>query len=445
MLPVPRAFAPVAALSALVALACATRPPTAPAPPANGSARPPLEAEQPTGSVATAKPESTQPELRCEELDSVPDEPGSGARWEILSVLVRTAETPRDVECVQRTIQRFFPLVARVRPPPRDPAALPEWWRTIGNHRYYANDDPKVFVVLPEPVPSLRQAAQRRLAPLLCPKDDGSCAVEARIFLTDAEEEMAELASLQRLQLLVENAREAPEDASADCANEAKKERREVQFAAWRGCVTNSVPQLVRAPSDSFRMPTQGIVTAHRSDFWDPCAEVTGFALASGLALTEVNCRLLDTNRSVHRWRLSRVSPSGVRRVALFIALMDEMRTAPAFAAAIPVPADIPRDDHAHGYARSRGRWISDVPTFDYSMSGVLAKTLSGSVYAYHEIEPRKRLLARLLRTVHAIGTASCASNEEQPVLAELLAKMFPRSPDLRSMEKQVSETVACR
>src|SRR6188768_18727 len=99
MLPVPRAFAPVAALSALVALACATRPPTAPAPPANGSARPPLEAEQPTGSVATAKPESTQPELRCEELDSVPDEPGSGARWEILSVLVRIAETPHDVEC----------------------------------------------------------------------------------------------------------------------------------------------------------------------------------------------------------------------------------------------------------------------------------------------------------------------------------------------------------
>lgn len=133
--------------------------------------------------------------------------------------------------------------------------------------------------------------------------------------------------------------------------------------------------------------------------------------------------------------------------MALFIALMDQMRTGPAFAEAIPIPVDVPPPppgDHGYGGAISRGRWISDVPEFGYSVHGVLAQTLSGRLYVYHEVEPKKRLLAQLLRTSQAIGTTSCADTQDQPELQELLAKMFPNEPDLPSMKEQVARAVSC-
>lgn len=235
-----------------------------------------------------------------------------------------------------------------------------------------------------------------------------------------------------------------PGDAIEACASEARKQRRGYVFSAWQSCVEQAVPQLVRTPSGSFRLPAEGILIIHQSGFWDPCSEVTSFSLASGLALTKVECTLEDVNRSTSRWSLSRASPTVARRIALFIALMDEMRSGPATAKAIPIPADIPRDDRAY-HARSPERWISDVPTFAYSVHGVLARVLAGSVYAYDAFEPKQRLLARLLRTSQLIGTTSCAEPQDQPVLEELLAKMFPEERDLRALEGEVARSVSCR
>jgi len=422
------ASAPVATLTALLALACAVQPLPAAAPPAGANA-----------AIAD------RTELECADLDSLNDEPGSGSPHRALSVMARTASTPEDLACVRSLVARFFPVMARERPVPNDLAELPDWWRTLGNASAYAHDGPNVFVVMPEPIPSLDPAARKRLAALICPENDTSCGGEARAFLADAEEQMAELAAQGRLEDFVQDAsaHPMPGDAIDACAGKAQKERRGYVFSAWQSCVKQAVPQLVRTPSGSFRLPAKGILTVHQSGFWDPCSEVTGFSLASGLALTKVECVLEDVNRRASRWRLSRASPAAAQRIALFSALMDEMRIGPANAKAIPVPADIPRD-HAHSDARSPERWISDVPTLAYSVHGVLAKARSGSLYAYDEFEPKKRFLARLLRASQDIGTTSCAEPRDQPVLAELLAMMFPREPDLRAVQEQVSQSVSC-
>ena len=438
---VSRCCLPAATLTLLLALGCATQPPPAASPPASRQ-RPQLE--QPSATVTAASPAPDRAKLPCED-DSLTNEPGTGKAHRALVALVQIASTSRDLACVQRLVARFFPLMARERPPPQDLAALPDWWRTLGSASYYTADDPNVFVVMPAPVPSLNQAARRRLAAVLCSEDDAACGAEARTFLADAEEQMIDAASLARVEQFLFDAdlHPLPEAAIEACAVEARKERREHAFSVWQSCVTDAVPQLVRTPSGAFKLPAQGILTTRRSGFWDPCSEVTGFALASGLALTKVECMLSDAKRRVSRWRLSRVSPSSVRRIALFVALMDQMRTGPANAKAIPVPADIPRGDGAQGYARSRGRWISDVPGFAYSVHGVLSEPLSGSVYAYDEIEPKKSFLARLLRTSQVVGTASCAQTQDH--LTELLAKMFPKEPDLRSLEDQAIRSVLCR
>ena len=434
MTPVSRACAPVAMLTSLLALACAAQPLPAAALPV---AAPPAGA-----SVAMAD----RAELECADLDSLNNEPGSGSPNRALAVLVRTASTRGDLWCIRRLVARFFPVMARERPVPQELADLPEWWRTLGYASAYRQDDPNVFVVMPEPIPSLDPAARKRLASLLCPENDASCGAEARTFLADAEEQMAELAGLGRFEDFFRDAsaHPMPGDAIEACASKARKERRGYVFSAWQGCVEQAVPQLVRTPSGSFRLPAEGILITQQSGFWDPCSEVTGFSLASGLALTKVECTLEDVNRRASRWSLSRALPSGARRIALFIALMDEMRSGPATAKAIPVPADIPRDDHAY-HDRSPERWISDVPTFAYSVHGVLAKALSGSVYAYDAFETKQRFLARLLRTSQPVGTTACAEPQDQPVLAELLAKMFPEERDLRALEGQVTRSVSCR
>ena len=71
-------------------------------------------------------------ELGCKELDSLPQGTDSRYAQRILSVFVKTAATQQDLDCVRRTVARFFPLMARERPPPGDPADLPDWWRTLG-------------------------------------------------------------------------------------------------------------------------------------------------------------------------------------------------------------------------------------------------------------------------------------------------------------------------
>ena len=442
---VSRACLPVATLTLLFALGCATQPPLAASPAANSRPRVQLEPEQPSATDAAAEPEPERTELRCED-DLLTNEPGTGKAHRALVALVQTASTALDLACVQRLVERFFPVMARERPPPQDLAALPDWWRTLGSASYYTADDPNVFVVMPEPVPRLNQAARRRLAAVLCSANDVACGAEARTFLADAEEQMVDAASLARVEQFLFDAElhPLPEAAIEACTVEARKQRREYAFSVWQSCVTEAVPQLVRTPSGAFRMPEQGILTTRRSGFWDPCSEVTGFALASGLALTKVECALSDEKRRVSRWRLSRVSPSSVRRIALFVALMDQMRTGPANAKRIPVPAGIPRDGSAHGYGRSQDRRISDVPEFTYSVHGVLTKPLSGSVYAYDEIEPKNSFLARLLRTSQLVGTTSCAETPDQPVIAQLLAKMLPKEPDRRTMEVQVTRIVSC-
>jgi len=429
MTPVSRARMALATLTALFGLACAAEPLAVASPPARASVMP-----------------ADRTELECADLDSLNDEPGSGSPHRALSVLVRTASTSGDLWCIRRTVARFFPVMARERPVPQDLVDLPEWWRILGYIGAYVRDDPNVFVVMPEPIPRLDHAARARLAAVHCPENDASCGAEARTFLADAEEQMAELADLGRFEEFVQDAsaHPMPGDAIAACASNAHKARRGYVFSAWRRCVERAVPQLVRTPSGSFRLPAQGVLATQQSGFWDPCSEVTGFSLSSGLALTKVECTLSDLNRSATSWRLSRASSSRARRIALFIALMDEMRSGPATAKAIPVPADVPRDDHAYA-TRSPERWISDVPTFAYSVHGVLANVVSGSVYAYDEVEPKQRFLARLLRTSQRVGATSCAEPQDQPVLAELLAKMFPNEPDLRALEGQVTRRVACR
>ena len=453
MTPVSWACLPAATLTLLLALGCVTQPPPAappPAapPPASSRPRPQLQPEQPNAIVSATEPEP-EPDrtaLRCED-DSLTNEPGTGKARRALTVLVETASTARDLACLQRLVARFFPLMARERPPPQDLAALPSWWRTLGNASSYTADDPNVFVVMPQPVPRLTPAARQRLAAVLCSESEAACGAEARTFLADAEEQMLDLASLARVEQFLFDAdlHPLPEAAIEACAVEARKNRGEDAFSVWKSCVQSAIPQLVRTPSDAFKLPAQGILSVRRFGFWAPCSEVTGVALASGLALTKVTCTPSDEKRRVSRWRLTRVSPSSVRRIALFVALMDQMRTGPANAKAIPVPAGIQRDDGAHGYVVSSGRRISDVPTFTYSVHGVLAEPLSGRVYAYDEIEPRKSFLARLLRTSQVVGTTSCAETSAQPVLAELLAKMFPEEPDLRAAEEQVIRSVACQ
>jgi len=453
MTPVFRACAPVATLTSLLALACATQPPPVAAPTAPlatiSATRPEPEPEPLGASVTLQKPDSQRIELGCEALDSLPDGTNSRHAQTILSVFVRTAATPQDLDCVRRAVARFFPLMARKRPPPGDPADLPDWWRTLGYADDYDLDDPNLFVVMPEPMQSLDQVSQRRLAALLCADDDRACGAEARIFLADAEEQMAELANVSRLERLVDEAGEHPvpslEDAIAACADEARAESPEFTFAAWRSCVRASVPQLVRTPHGSFKMPAQGILSFRRYGHWDPCSEVTGFALESGLALTEVRCNLSDEGETISRWRLSRSSPVGVRRVALFIALMDQMRSGPAVSEVVPIPSELPPEDPNHVVSAPRHRVArSDAMTLKYSLDGVLAGPLTGRLYAYHEIDPERRMLVRLLRTSQTIGTTSCADPQDQPVLAELLASMFPGASDLPSLEEQVTHSVSC-
>jgi len=451
MTAVSRAFVPVATLTSLLALACATQPPLVAAPsvppPAISGTRPRLDPapEPPPASVATVEPMPKRTAVGCEELDALPNGLDSGRVQRILSVFVRTAATPQDRDCVTRTVARFFPLMARERPPPVDAADLPNWWRTLGDARHYADDDPNVFVVLPEPAPSLDQPSQRRLAALLCSENDRGCGAEARTFLADAEAQMAELANVARLERLVDDPLPPAEDAIAVCAGEAREATPEYAFTAWRSCVTASVLQTVRTPGGSFKLPAQGILTIRRSGYWEACSEVSGFELASGLALTEVKCNVSDEGDNVSRWRLSRSAPSGVQRVALFIALMDKMRSGPAFSETVPIPADLPREMPKRVARPLRGPlYVSDATTIRYTLDGVLDSPLSGRVYEYREVAPEQRLLVRLFRTSQTIGTTSCADPADQPVLSELLASMFPGASALSSLEEQVAQSVSC-
>lgn len=455
MTSVSRVCAAVATLTSLLAMACATQPPVVAAPFAPQLAISAAQTEfapepQASGaSVAPQKTESQRIELGCEALDSLPHGTDSRYAQKILTVFARTGATQQDLDCVRRAVARFFPVMARERPPPGDPADLPDWWRTLGDVGHYADDDPNVFVVIPEPIPRLDQVSRRRLAGLLCADGDRSCGGEARSFLADAEAQMAELANVARLEGLVDEATEhplpPPENVIAACAEQASESSPEYAFTAWRSCVTATVPQLVRIPGGSFKLPAQGSLSMRRSGYWDLCSEVTGFALASGLALTEVKCNTSGEGDSVSRWRLSRASPSGVQRVALFIALMDQMRSGPAISETIPIPTDLPRENPKRVRRPHRLRmYISDATTIRYSLDGVLDMPLEDRVYEYHEIEPERRMLVRLLRTSQTVGTTSCAEPADQPVLAELLASMFPGTSELSSLEEQVARSVSC-
>ena len=457
MTPVSRACAPVAMATSLFALACATQPPPVAVPSALAAAvsgaraepEPEPEPEQPSASgAAVADPAPQRTELTCDDLAALPDDLDSGRAQSVLSFLVATASTSEDLDCVRRTVARFFPLLARERPPPGDPADLSDWWRTLGDAGHYTDDEPSVFVVMPEPIPRLGQVSQTRLAALLCSENDRACGVEARIFLADVEEQMTELANVARLERIIDDASEHPlpseEDAIAGCADAAREEGPDYAFTAWRSCVSASVSQTVRVPRGPFKTPDQGILTIHRSGHWDPCFEVAGLSLASGLTLTNVNCRLSDGKPRVSRWRLSRAAPPGVRRVALFIALMDQMRSGPAVARAVPIPVDLPVEDPKYvRFARHRPA-PSDASEIEYSVDGLLARPLSGRLYEDHEIDPERRLLIRLLRTSQAIGITSCAEPQDQPVLAELLAQMYPNASDRRSLEEEVTRSVSC-
>src|SRR6187402_71621 len=78
MTPVSRAYAPVAALTALLGLACATPAPPAASPQANSGTRPHLEREQTRGRVTMVEPEPSRPKYLARSWTRFPTTSVSG-------------------------------------------------------------------------------------------------------------------------------------------------------------------------------------------------------------------------------------------------------------------------------------------------------------------------------------------------------------------------------
>lgn len=116
MTPVVRTYAPVATLTWLLALACATQPPVLVAPPASSPpAMQPMPEPEEADLNAAAEPGAKRTELTCEQLDSLPDNLESGHAQKLLALFVRTASTSQDLDCVWRTVKRFSAIGAHTR------------------------------------------------------------------------------------------------------------------------------------------------------------------------------------------------------------------------------------------------------------------------------------------------------------------------------------------
>ena len=350
-----------------------------------------------------------------------------------LYVVVRMARTDRELQCVRLLVERFYPELARRRPPPSTADFLGEWWATVQSalREDFAPDE---FVVLPDPPRRLSaKDVLTKLSPLLCSDHEPHCGLEARAFLTECEDHMARFGELHSAKDRIEEARTRggfltdDEARLAECRTRALATEKWSAFGVWSDCVEQLVPKVTLTPRNAFRMPERGSLLIDRSGYWNPCRDVAGYSLASGVVLSRVVCG--NREQPNVRWRFGRIHPGAIRRIALFAALMEEMRDSPAYARAFTIPRTLAlHKDHHHRVTSRRFVQVSDALELHYGLYGVLPVPLADELYAHHEIEPRRRLLAGALQALERAVHDSCARGDVRAEIEQLLNKMRARS-----------------
>lgn len=348
-----------------------------------------------------------------------------------LEVFIQVVQSEADAVCVGKIVERYFPEVARLRPPPTAPQHLRTWWRAVGQSAVLAEFGLDRVVVLPEAPRVIDEpGALSRLSPLLCTSETPSCGAEARGYLAEVERELALLGEVGMVQDQLDRAKKGMpiDDAgrATECERLAVGGETQAAYANWRRCIEALVPIVARFPENNFRLPESGKLVTTRRGYWHPCVERSAYSIDTGAVLSRFSCRRDEPTGTLDRWRLARGSRTMVQHLALIAALKDEVREGPARAVSFRLPDGITAPEGAwHGHRIPAWSMVSDGMELSYSVYGVLDAPLTEQLYINHERRLIRRFLVDNLEALSESAAPVCAAETDKDWLEPLVVAVL--------------------